>query len=146
MSDLGGRHSAMDQLIERAGALGLRVIFRDLGRRYGELHSSGLIYINHRKTHDRQRVTLAHELGHWVMSHDWRREHDRARDELEADQYASRLLITLDDYARAEDLVGCHPGALAAELGVTRRIVELRQRDFARDLRIFTTVDEWRTA
>lgn len=130
----------------RAVAMGLRVKFRDLGRRHGELHHSGLIYINHRRTLLRQRVTLAHELGHYHHGHDWSREHDRVRDEREADQYAARLLITPDAYADAESHVGEHLGALARELGVTRRLVELRQQDFAREAHIFRTVDEWRSA
>lgn len=134
----------MDQLIERAGALGLRVIFRDLGRRHGEIHSSGLVYINPHRTVDRQRVTLAHEMGHWV--HGWLGGHQVERDERQADRYAARLLIAPDAYAAAEALVGEHPGALARELGVTRRLVELRQEDFARDRRIFAVVDEWRGA
>lgn len=33
------------------------------------------------------------------------------------------LLITTEEYAEAEQLVGDHPGALAQELGVTRRLV-----------------------
>lgn len=41
---------------------------------------------------------------------------------------------------------GEHQGALARELGVTRRLVELRQEDFARDAHIFQVVDEWRSA
>lgn len=56
------------------------------------------------------------------------------------------MLISMDAYARAETLVGPHPGALAKELGVTRRLVELRQKDFERDRRILRVVDEWRSA
>lgn len=136
----------MERLIERAEALGLRVIFRDLGRRHGEIHSSGVVYLNPHRTDARIRVTLAHEMGHWRHSHDWTRDHSRERDEREADQYAARLLISPLEYAAAEALVGEHPGALARELGVTRRLVELRQEDFARDARTFAVVEEWRGA
>ena len=135
----------MDLLIERAGALGLRVAFRDLGTRHGEVHSSGLVLINYRRTLCRQRVTLAHEMGHWTLGHDWSREHDKAHDERQADRYAARLLITMHNYEIAERLVGEHPGALARELGVTRRLVELRRGDFDREPRILE-MDEWRTA
>ena len=135
----------MDLLIERAEALGLRVAFSDLGRRHGEMHSSGIVFINHRRTVCRQRVTLAHELGHWHHRHDWSREHDKAHDERQADQYAARLLITMHNYEIAERLVGEHPGALAGELGVTRRLVELRRGDFDREPRILE-MDEWRMA
>lgn len=136
----------MDQLIERAGALGLRVIFRDLGRRHGEVHSSGLVYINHRRTVDRQRLTLAHEMGHWWHGHDWTRDHDRERDERAADIYAARLLIEPGEYARAEMLCEGHSGAIARELGVTARLVELRREDFAREARNFAVIEEWRGA
>lgn len=40
----------MDEIIKHAMSLGLRVAFRDLGRRDGELHSSGLVIINPRRT------------------------------------------------------------------------------------------------
>lgn len=67
-------------------------------------------------------------------------------DEHEADQYTGRLLIGVREDVRAESLVGEHLGALARELGVTRRLAELRQADFAREAHIFRTADEWRSA
>lgn len=134
----------MERLIERAGALGLRVVYRDLGRRHGELHTSGIIYINHRRTEVRQRVTLAHEMGHWWHGHDWSRDHDREHDERQADRWAAGELITPDAYCAAERLVGCDPGAIARELGVTRRLVELRRESLERDARILATVEAWR--
>lgn len=136
----------MDSLIAHAEAMGLRVVFRDLGRRSGEVHSSGVVYLNHRKSDLTQRVTLAHECGHWALGHDWSRDHNVERDEREADSYAASLLISPQSYAYAELLVGPHPGALAKELGVTRRLVELRQSQFERDRRILQVVDEWRSA
>jgi len=136
----------MDLLIGRAEALGLRVVFCDLGKFHGQVHSSGVVYVNHGRTDLRQRVTLAHEMGHWHHGHDWSRDHNVAHDERQADQYAARLLIGADAYAVAEDLCGTHPGALARELGVTRRLVELRREDFAREVLIFAVVDEWCTA
>lgn len=122
----------MQDLIDHATAMGLRVKWRDLGRRSGELHSSGLILLNPRKTMLTQRVTLAHEIGHRHHGHDWTREHDRATDERQADTYAARLLISPTDYALAERLVGHHPGALAKELGVTARLVELWRQSYER--------------
>jgi len=126
--------------------MGLRVGYRNLGRNSGYLFGGGLVILNYRHHLGSQRVTLAHEMGHWHHGHDWSRDHDVARDERQADQYAARLLIGAGDYARAEELCGTHPGALARELGVTRRLVELRREDFARDVRIFEVVDEWRSA
>lgn len=134
----------MRGLIERAEAMGLHVAFRDLGRASGYWLGSGLIVLNHRRAESTQRVTLAHEMGHWWHGHDWTRDHDRERDERQADQYAARLLISVDDYAAAEAICGAHIGALARELGVTRRLVELRREDFARDAHILRTVEQWR--
>jgi Zn-dependent peptidase ImmA (M78 family) len=134
----------VDRIIAHAEAMGLRVAYRNLGRRTGYLFGGGLVVLNYRHHINAQREALAHECGHWFHGHDWSREHDVARDERQADQYAARLLISADDYARAEELCGTHPGALARELGVTRRLVELRREDFARDARILATVEQWR--
>jgi len=124
----------MDELIAHAEALGLLVKWRDLGRRSGELHSSGLVFLNHRKSLLTQRVTLAHECGHAWHGHDWAGRHDAERDERQANAYAARLLIDARDYAYAETVVGEHPGAIARELGVTRELVELWRDDLRRHL------------
>lgn len=116
----------MEQLLALATTRGLRVGWRDLGRRNGEWHSSGLILLNPHRTEQTQRVTLAHELGHAHHGHTWTdnpREHDRQ--EMAADRYAANLLISPVEYALAEHLVGPHPGAIARELAVTARLVEL---------------------
>lgn len=63
--------------------------------------------------------TLAHELGHAHYSDDATTPGREAR----AWQYAARLLITSDEYEAAERAVGCHPGALAVELGVTVPVI-----------------------
>lgn len=107
--------------------MGLHVKFESLGRANGYLHSSGLVHLNYRRCLTTQRVTLAHEMGHWHHGHDWTMAHDRARDERQADIYAAHLLISPVEYEIAERLYGVHPGALARELGVTRRLVELWQ-------------------
>lgn len=119
----------MDSIIAHAMELGLGVKWRDLGRRSGELTSQGLILLNPRKSMLTQRITLAHECGHWWHGHDWTREHDVERDERQADTYAARLLINPVEYAMAEKIVGHHPGALAKELGVTARLIELWRDD-----------------
>lgn len=122
----------MEQVIAHAVRIGLKVKYTDLGRRSGEVHSSGLVHINPRKSLLTQRVTLAHECGHWALGHDWTRDHDRPRDEQQADTYAARLLITPAAYAEAERVAGAHPGALARELNVTARLVELWRADYLR--------------
>jgi Zn-dependent peptidase ImmA (M78 family) len=135
----------MQRLVEKAEAMGLRVAYRDLGRRSGQLHSSGLVYINQRRSLPAQRIVLAHEMGHWHHGHDWSQAHDHDLDERQADQYAARLLVSRSEYAAAEAVCGAHPGALARELGVTRTLIELRREDFARDTQILATVEAWRS-
>lgn len=119
----------MNTVVAHAMGLGLRVKWRDLGRRNGELTSGGLILVNPRKPQIVQRCTVAHEAGHYWHGHDWTRSHDRARDEWQADLYAARLLISPAEYALAECLHGPHPGAIAKELDVTRRLVEVWQQN-----------------
>lgn len=106
--------------------------FDDLGKRSGEIHSSGLVFINHTKSLLTQRVTLAHECGHWVLGHDWTNDHDHARDERDADTYAARLLISPEAYAAAEALVGPHDGAIARELVVTADLLPLWRESYLR--------------
>jgi Zn-dependent peptidase ImmA (M78 family) len=120
----------MDELLAEARAQGVRVAWRDLGRRAGEFHSSGLILLNPRRTEIVQRITLAHELGHAHYGHTWTDDPaDRAMREHLADRYGARLLITPAGYAAAERMVGPHPGAIARELEVTASVVETWRRD-----------------
>ena len=70
------------------------------------------------------RCTLAHELGHALNNHDstatgWL----YTRQEGEADLWAANTLIDPADYRNAELIYGPHPGAIAAELGVTVHLV-----------------------
>lgn len=76
------------------------------------------------------RKVLAHECGHWFHGYDWIRAHDRPRDERRADTYAARLLISPAAYMDAERVVDSRPGALARELNVTTRLVELWRADY----------------
>lgn len=71
-----------------------------------------------------RRCTLAHELAHAIHGDDpaatgWL----RARQEARADRRAADWLIDPAAYAEAEAMHGPHPGALAAELGVTVHLV-----------------------
>lgn len=119
----------MDDMLEVAHARGVRVAWRDLGRRNGEYHSTGLILLNPRRSESVQRVTLAHELGHAHYGHGWTDDRRlRERYERLADEHAARLLIRASEYAIAESVVGPHVGAIARELGVTTKIVEAWQR------------------
>ncbi|MEJ6013254.1 ImmA/IrrE family metallo-endopeptidase [Corynebacterium sp. H127] len=73
----------------------------------------------------RNRISsIAHELGHAALGHivdppEWL----HPRQEKEADLWAARLLIRENDYIAADHHCDGHPGAIAQELGVTRRLV-----------------------
>jgi hypothetical protein len=122
----------MEDVLDHAHELGLRVAFRDLGRREGELHSSGLIIVNSRRTHMTQRIAIAHEIGHHVHGHHEPRDHWSEQDERQADIYAAGVLIRVEDYRYAEGFVGSHPGALARELGCLARHVAYWQQHHQR--------------
>lgn len=65
---------------------------------------------------------LAHELGHAV--HNDQPGHVGAN-ELRADRFAARLLISPVEYRAAEETYGPHPARLAAELGVTTHLLDV---------------------
>ena len=124
----------MDDLLLHAASLGLRVKFRDLGRRHGEIHSSGLIIVNSERSLQAKRITLAHEIGHRVHGHDWTTaRHDRAADERAAETYAVRLLVSEAEFRRAENCVGGNIYALAKELNLTPDHVALWQESYQRE-------------
>lgn len=117
----------MEDLIQYAMRRGWGVKFRDLGRRNGQ-YSQGLIVINDRRgrTMFKQRMVLAHEIGHAHHNHAWTDDTALfAKQEHEADIFAAHLLITPADYAYAEELAGHHPGAIAKELCVSEHYVTL---------------------
>lgn len=116
----------MDDLLQLADEVGVRVMWRDLGRRRGEYrHGPRLITINPRMSGVLQRSTLAHELGHAHHGDTWS-DDPRVLDERErrANAFAARLLIDPVEYALAERLVGEHAGAIARELNVARYVVD----------------------
>ncbi|WP_207632094.1 ImmA/IrrE family metallo-endopeptidase [Occultella kanbiaonis] len=119
----------MQRLMDLAHAQGLRVMWRDLGRRRGEYrHTHGLIVLSTRLTGPQALSTFGHELGHAHYGD----EESTPPAERRADRHAARLLITPGDYAAAEAVAGPHAGAIARELGITRHLVEVWQ-DLRRD-------------
>lgn len=120
----------MDLLRQHAWELGIEVVIDDLGphRRGKYLDDEALIVISPKLTHSQAIATLAHELGHAIYrdrcSEGWR--------ESRADEMGASLIITPTEYAEAESIAGCHPTAMARELGVTGRLVIAWQRWYAR--------------
>lgn len=112
-------------------ALGCRVFFLPLpATHYGYVATAHDVIISSRLTETFQREVLAHELGHVYYGHDLRARHDNPADERKVDMYAARLIISPAEYALAEALHP-DPGAIARELGVTKRLVQLWQGSLA---------------
>lgn len=74
------------------------------------------------------RSVVAHELGHHFYGHT----RHRRRYEAQADRYAAWLLIHPDDWARATAVHPDCPQAVAAELGVMPRLVEVYATELTR--------------
>jgi hypothetical protein len=120
----------LELLLEHCGDLAVEVDWVDLGaRRRGEyLDDQRLIRLNTRLTRVQATATLAHEIGHAVFGDRCSTPHAERR----AWEYGASLVITPDQYARAERLVGSHPAAIAVELEVTPRLVEAWREWFRR--------------
>lgn len=115
-----------DDLLRHCGDLDLDVEWDDLGPyRRGEYHDdSRLVRLNRSLTVAQATATLAHEIGHATFG-------DRCTNpanERRAWEYGASLTISVPEYATAEDLVGCHTGALADALGVTPKLIEAWRR------------------
>lgn len=125
----------MDDLLAQVHAMGLHVKFDKLGRRHGEIHSSGLIIINEERSVKAMRITLAHEAGHAYHGHDWTvARHDVLRDERQAKTFAARLLVSPEAYRDAEREVGTDPRHLARRLDVTAELIELWRDSWEREI------------
>lgn len=115
-----------DVFSQHCADVGLTVTWRDLGpKRRGQCQcSADTIVLNPRMTLVQAASTGVHEFGHWAFG-------DRRStpiNERRAWEYGASLLIEPCEYAAAEGVVGCHPNALALELGVTVRLVEAWRR------------------
>lgn len=123
----------MRVLMRIAQERGLHVEFsRDLDEWTGGYydHSVRTIVLNAWLDDVQRPYTLAHELGHAWHEHtyDGDNPHGDPQQERLADEHAASLLIDPEQYARAEQLRGPHPGALADELGVHQDVVTIFQR------------------
>lgn len=77
------------------------------------------IVLNYDMTQAQALAALAHEIAHATFG-------DRCSSgaiERRADEFGATFIIDAEEYAAAEEVVGPHPGAIARELGVTRRAV-----------------------
>ncbi|WP_415395154.1 ImmA/IrrE family metallo-endopeptidase [Rhodococcus globerulus] len=117
----------MEHLMERSDQLGLTVIRRALppGIRGEYWHEKKLIVLSVSLTGRQEKSTFAHELGHAHYGHcvPGACRGDRNRQELQANDYAAKLLIAPGDYAAAEKIYGTHTESIAYHLGVTPAIV-----------------------
>lgn len=76
-------------------------------------------YLNYYGRQDQVIGALSHELGHCIFG-------DRCSTEAverRADEMGASFVITRDEYAEAELVVGSHAGALAIHMGVPRDVV-----------------------
>lgn len=115
----------LDLLYAHCADLGLDVEHAHLGCiRRGEYRADqNLIRLHSGLTRAQATATLAHEVGHAEFG-------DRCssrKAEKRAWQYGAALIINVKDYERAERIAGHHVNAIAAELGVTRRLIEAWQ-------------------
>lgn len=119
----------LSQMLSVASDLEVQVAWAPLPEAGRWIPECRLILIDNRLTARNEVCTLAHELGHAHHNHQPATKVQSARRlEEEADEYAASLLIRTDDYARAEALVGTHPGALAEVLDVNAQIAAAAQR------------------
>lgn len=129
----------LDMLYHHCADMGLGVEWVDLGpsRRGEYVDGSRLIRLHRGLTRAQATATLAHEIGHAEFGHSC----STPATERRAWQYGASLVVSVADYQRAERIVGHHPNALAAELGVTRRLIEA-WRDWYRTSGLMVTPRE----
>lgn len=89
------------------------------------LHHRKIILIRSSLDTWSHRSTLAHELGHAWYGDD---QHGDPRLERRADEFAAQILITPDNYRLAENAHNGCLGAIAYELGVTPRVLDVWKR------------------
>lgn len=111
----------LDELYQHCADLNVMVEWADLGAtRHGEYDwRRNVIRLNWRMTRAQSIACLAHELGHVF----WNDLCSSPAAERRAWRYGAAVLITPEEYAAAEEAVGCHAGAMAAELDVTPRLI-----------------------
>lgn len=122
----------LDLMLRHAADLGLEVVWTpdlpDDCHGYYE-DDARLVALNYRCTRAQVTFALGHEVAHATFG-------DRCSTEAierRADEFAASLLIAPDEYAEAEAIAGEHAGAIARELGLTRRCVLAWRRWWSRE-------------
>lgn len=115
-----------DELFAHCADVGIDVQWADLGEylRGFYRHEQRRIVLDRRLSRQQVTATLAHEIGHWRFSDTC----STPANERRAWEYGAAMIITPDEYQRAEQIVGHHLAALAIELGVTPPLIEAWRR------------------
>lgn len=114
-----------NDLIQELAGMGVHVVYLPYRLAGAYWHDEGLIVIDSRQTRAGQLAALAHETIH-ARRGDSGPQPSHVEDLV--DELAAKLLISPIEYALAERVYGSRPAALAAELGVTQRMVEAWRR------------------
>lgn len=111
----------IDALIEVAESRGYRIKWHRGGPKAAWLPHQHAITIRYDLDDVQALCALAHELGH---AHYNDPPGHSPLLEARADKFAAKLLISPTEYATAEALYGPQPQLIAAELGVTCKIIK----------------------
>ena len=114
-----------NDLIQELAGMGVHVVYLPYRFAGAYWHDEGIIVIDSRQTRAGQLAALAHETIH-ARRGDSGPQPSHVEDLV--DELAAKLLISPIEYALAERVYGSRPAALAAELGVTQRMVEAWRR------------------
>ena len=122
----------IDALIAAAERRGYHIHWHRGGPKAAWMPHRGTITVRNGMDDVQTLCSLAHELGH---AHYGDPPGHQGPMELRANRFAAKLLISPTEYALAESLYGPHPARLAAELGVTVKVLKtwqtLHQKELA---------------
>lgn len=115
----------IEQLEAQAAGMGLSLTEQSLARDLGQYDARTRTITLHDRLNNRQRLcTLQHELIHAEHHRDGLMILGKAKEESLTRRQTAKRLITMSDYATAEDMCDGSPWHMAAELGVTVEVLE----------------------
>lgn len=120
---------SVDALVEVAEHHGYRVRWHKKGPKAAWLPHLQAVSLRYGMSDEDTLCALAHELGHAFYNDP---PGHTGKCERRADRFAARLLISPVEYRATEEIYGPYPTRLAAELGVTTRIIKTFQDIFER--------------